>query len=72
MSHAKYHGRAGAASYEDHRYFVVALTGFSVSLLLSANDPEYIIYFGTYTAKISKGIHAYRYHRASGKLTRSG
>src|SRR5436190_18750723 len=33
---------------------------------------EYMVYFGTYTAKASKGIHAYRFDPASGRLTALG
>jgi 6-phosphogluconolactonase len=33
---------------------------------------EYLVYFGTYTAKASKGIYAYRFQPASGKLAAIG
>ncbi len=33
---------------------------------------EYFVYFGTYTAKTSKGIYAYRFQPSSGKLTAIG
>jgi 6-phosphogluconolactonase len=49
-------------------------------LLLAATAPgadtgsagEYFVYFGTYTAKASKGIYAYRFQPSSGKLTEIG
>jgi 6-phosphogluconolactonase len=49
------------------------------SLLLSASRAadtapagEYFVYFGTYTAQISKGIYAWRFQPSSGKLTAIG
>ncbi len=33
---------------------------------------DYLVYFGTYTAKTSKGIYAYRFQPSSGKLTAIG
>jgi 6-phosphogluconolactonase len=42
---------------------------------LSAQGPgakEYFVYVGTYTRKASKGIYAYRYNPATGKLTEIG
>ena len=30
---------------------------------------EYLVFFGTYTAKTSKGIYAYRFQPSTGKLT---
>lgn len=53
----------------------------SIALLLlatvapAADTPsagEYFVYFGTYTAKTSKGIYAYRFQPSSGKLTAIG
>ena len=50
-----------------------------VWLLLGAATPsetessgEYFVYFGTYTAKTSKGIYAYRFRPSSGLLTAIG
>src|SRR5258708_18160585 len=37
----------------------------------SANG-EYFVYIGTYTRQDSKGIYAYRFHPADGKLTPIG
>jgi len=39
---------------------------------LSADSGDYFVYFGTYTAKISKGVYAYRFQPSSGKLTAIG
>src|SRR5579859_161403 len=39
---------------------------------MNAEADEYFIYFGTYTAKVSKGIYAYRFQPSSGKLTEIG
>jgi len=39
---------------------------------LSAGSGDYFVYFGTYTAKISKGVYAYRFQPSSGKLTAIG
>jgi 6-phosphogluconolactonase len=38
----------------------------------SAQDPEYFVYFGTYTATVSKGIYACRFRPSTGKLTLLG
>src|SRR4051812_22764590 len=35
----------------------------------SAADDDFFVYFGGYTAGASKGIHAYRFQPASGRLT---
>src|SRR5258708_12134436 len=56
---------------------------FCVSVLLAAvlffacgstfaKSSHYILYVGTYTGAESKGIYAYGYHAASGKLTPLG
>lgn len=44
----------------------------SLGALFAQNGGEYFVYFGTYTAKTSKGIHAYRFDPATGKLTPLG
>ena len=40
------------------------------AILPGADD--YLVFFGTYTAKVSKGIHAYRFDPQTGKLTAIG
>lgn len=57
------------------RHLTVSLMAIS-SLLPSArlagaakNAPEYLVYFGTYTGKESKGIYACRFHPSTGRLT---
>ncbi len=50
---------------------------FTIGLLLGtawvhAESDEYFVYFGTYTAKTSRGIYAYRFQPSSGKLTEIG
>src|SRR5712692_9327123 len=49
---------------------VIAL--FFVSVSSSAKDSKYILFVGTYTGAESKGIYAYGYDAASGKLTSLG
>src|SRR5579871_474880 len=39
---------------------------------LNAESGEYFVYFGTYTATISKGIYAWRFQPPTGKLTEIG
>src|SRR5215475_13894713 len=43
-----------------------------VAPMYAESSGEYFVYFGTYTAKTSKGIYAYRFQPASGKLTAIG
>lgn len=43
--------------------------GFSAS---AASSDEYLVYFGTYTDKMARGIYAYRFEPATGKLTSLG
>jgi 6-phosphogluconolactonase len=50
----------------------LALMAMLVSIVAQAAADEYFVYFGTYTAKTSKGIHAYRFQPATGKLTPLG
>jgi 6-phosphogluconolactonase len=51
------------------------LAAVALSLLLTPRAPgasgnaEYFVYFGTYTAKTSKGIYCYRFQPSTGKLT---
>src|SRR5262247_2648117 len=54
---------------------------FAAALLISAlltpcvqgaKHDEYFVYVGTYTRDNSKGIYAYRFHPADGKLTAIG
>jgi 6-phosphogluconolactonase len=52
------------------RIFGVLLLPF-ISLAANADD-LYLVYFGTYTASISKGIYAARYEPASGKVEMLG
>lgn len=57
-----------------NRFFTLALISMSAMLppaLLFAAKPakEYLVYFGTYTGKGSKGIYACRFQPRSGKLT---
>lgn len=40
--------------------------------LMAQPAEEYFVYFGTYTAQTSKGIHAYRFEPSTGKLTPLG
>jgi len=39
---------------------------------LAADADSYFVYFGTYTASVSKGIYAARYEPASGKVEMLG
>lgn len=52
----------------------VALIGAAGFGLLAQSRPQqdYWVYFGTYTANASKGIYAYRFSPASGRLTPQG
>ncbi len=59
----------------------VFLAAVALSLLLTSPAPgaedtastgEYFVYFGTYTAKISKGIYCYRFQPSTAKLTPLG
>jgi 6-phosphogluconolactonase len=52
-----------------------AMRGVLLFLVVAAvlqGAEDYFVYFGTYTAKTSKGIHAYRFQPDSGKLTALG
>jgi 6-phosphogluconolactonase len=40
--------------------------------LIAAPADEYFVYFGTYTATVSKGIYAYRFQPSTGKLEALG
>ena len=53
-----------------------ALLGLLLSMLAplpaATSHDDYIVYFGTYTAAVSKGIYAYRFRPSTGKLTPMG
>lgn len=49
----------------------LALLAGSAAMLAAQGD-TYIVYFGTYTAKDSKGIYGYRFHPSTGSLTPLG
>ena len=40
----------------------------AIAMLSAQTRGDYFVYFGTYTAKNSKGIHAYRFQPSTGKL----
>jgi 6-phosphogluconolactonase len=51
----------------------LASTGWPISLARAQTAAaEYFVYFGTYTQGASKGIYAYRFQPAAGKLTTLG
>ena len=41
-------------------------------IFAAPSDGEYLVYFGTYTDKAARGIYAYRFQPATGKLTPLG
>jgi 6-phosphogluconolactonase len=52
--------------------FLLTLSAPIIASAQPAAGEEYLVYIGTYTATTSKGIHAYRFNPASGKLTTIG
>ena len=44
----------------------------ALGLFAQSSTNEYFVYFGTYTGNTGKGIYAYRFNPASGKLTSMG
>ena len=55
------------------RTLVTALFAASLCASLASAASDYYVYIGTYTnTNNSKGIHAYRFHPADGKLTKIG
>jgi 6-phosphogluconolactonase len=49
---------------------LVSIAG--LGLLAQPSVDEYFVYFGTYTSNTAKGIYAYRFQPAAGKLTSMG
>lgn len=62
-------------------FTLIAATTLSIPFLFTLyaragdkpmNTSKYFVYIGTYTQKTSKGIYAYRFDAATGKLTPLG
>src|SRR5713101_1708750 len=75
----RHHCRGSESVYSGSmRTFVTALLASTLLLPFAygAKKPsakgDYFVYIGTYTRENSKGIYAYRFHPADGKLTSLG
>ena len=53
-------------------FSAIAILAIYAQRKSSADAHEYFVYFGTYTRQDSKGIYAYRFQPATGKLTSVG
>lgn len=53
-------------------FLQTAGAGLSAVFLRAASNEEYLVYFGTYTDGAARGIYAWRFQPATGKLTEIG